>query len=384
MSQHLTRWLLTDGTKIDEIHLLLRSTTVHLRHMGIPVDRMLTGTLVKHPQVSGFSSTYEHPTGKSRDQMIPNETVDANLPKSNSPIGHILQTTQPMRAYLEHGQTHKMADLQHLASEGYTDYLAFPLLSQGALQGAISFATLRGGGFTDEQTAFLEQLVPALSIVIAQKVDHRIHIELLQNYLGKDAGKKVYEGRVRRGDCQNIRAAILLTDLRDYTRANHHHPPEVILSLLNDVFDISVRAIHESEGQVLKFMGDGLLAIFSNAPANIACDRAFVASQKIHRAIVELNQRRTIEKRPALDLGIGLHYGDVLYGNVGASNRQDFTVIGSAVNLAARIEALSSKLEEPTLTSSQFASYLSQSLTSCGHYPIRGIPQRMELFAVPR
>ena len=384
MATHLIRWLLTDGTKFQATHELLKATCTHLRHMGIPVDRAFVGSVVSHPQVSGMSSVYEHPTQTSRDRLVPNEIVARGLQQSDSPIGHTLHTNQSLRAQLELGQTYKMQDLQELRDSGYTDYVAFPLLLHAQPTGAVAFATMRGGGFTDEDVSTLEQLTPALSIVVAQQTSERIQLELLQNYLGRDAGKKVYEGKVHRGESQNIRAAILLTDLRGYTQANHHHPPEVILSLLNDVFDIAVRAIHTCEGQVLKFLGDGLLAIFADAPANIACDRAFVASTRIHHALYELNLRRKRQQRPALNLGVGLHYGDVLYGNVGASNRQDFTVIGSAVNVAARIESLSSQLDEPTLTSAEFASFVGHKLQSKGKHQIRGIPHPLELFAIPR
>jgi len=384
MATHLIRWLLTDGTKIEATHLLLKATCTHLRHMGIPVDRTFVGSVVSHPQVSGMSSMYEHPTSTSRDLLVPNEIVARGIQQGDSPIGYALNTKQNLRAQLQLGQTFQMQDLIELRESGYTDYVAFPLLLHAEPTGAIAFATMRGGGFTDEDIHTLEQLTPALSMVVAQNTSERIQLELLQNYLGRDAGKKVYEGRVHRGESQNIRAAILLTDLRGYTQANHRHPPEVILSLLNDVFDIAVRAIHTCEGQVLKFLGDGLLAIFADAPANIACDRAFVASTKIHHALYELNLRRNRQQRPALKLGIGLHYGDVLYGNVGASNRQDFTVIGSAVNVAARIESLSSQLDEPTLISKQFAEFVAHKLQSRGKHTVRGIPEPLELFAVPR
>ena len=384
MATHLIRWLLTDGTKITSTHELLKATSTHLRHMNVPVDRAFVGSVIAHPQVSGMSSIYEHPTGISRDLLVPNEIVARGIHQSDSPIGHTLHTNQALRAQLELGQTFQMQDLVELRESGYTDYVAFPLLLHAEPTGAIAFGTMRGGGFTDQHIAILEQLTPALSLVIAQKTSERIQLELLQNYLGRDAGKKVYEGKVHRGESQNIRAAILLTDLRGYTLANHRHPPEVILSLLNDVFDIAVRAIHTCEGQVLKFLGDGLLAIFADAPANIACDRAFVASTKIHHALYELNLRRKRQQRPALKLGIGLHYGDVLYGNVGASNRQDFTVIGSAVNVAARIENLSSRLEEPTLISAQFAEFVAHKLQSRGKHAVRGIPEPLEVFAIPR
>ena len=121
----------------------------------------------------------------------------------------------------------------------------------------------------------------------------------------------------------------------------------------------------------------------ANAPANIACDRALKAAQFMHRDISELNQRRIRAQRPALDLGVGLHYGDVLYGNMGAPSRMDFTVIGSAVNIASRIENLASILDERILTSTAFAQIVGTELKSCGTHPLKGIRQPVEVFTIP-
>ena len=173
MATHLIRWLLTDGTKFQATHELLKATCTHLRHMGIPVDRAFVGSVVSHPQVSGMSSVYEHPTQTSRDRLVPNEIVARGLQQSDSPIGHTLHTNQSLRAQLELGQTYKMQDLQELRDSGYTDYVAFPLLLHAEPTGAVAFATMRGGGFTDEDVSTLEQLTPALSIVVAQQTSEQ-------------------------------------------------------------------------------------------------------------------------------------------------------------------------------------------------------------------
>jgi len=205
---------------------------------------------------------------------------------------------------------------------------------------------------------------------------------LLQAYLGRDAGTRIHNGQVRRGQGQTVPAAIWISDLRDFTRLSEQHPLEEVLSLLNDMFEMLVDKIEAENGQVLKFMGDGLLATFSGEDAPRACNRAMRAAKSAQEAVLEIQRVREASGRPDTGLGIGLHYGDVMYGNIGAPGRLDFTVIGPAVNLTARIESLCSPLQRNILMSAEFAQHIDEPLAEVGRQTVKGVEEPVEIFGM--
>ena len=209
-------------------------------------------------------------------------------------------------------------------------------------------------GFTDDQIAALKRIVPYLALAIKSVSLARMIRTLMETYLGRDAGQRVLSGRIVRGIAQQIDAVVWFSDLRGFTRITDTAPEEVI-PLLNDFSDVIISAIHQHGGDVLKLIGDGTLAIFTAENRLQACESALSAAIAAREGIIELNKRRAAEGKPVTDMYLGLHVGNVFYGNVGSRERLDFTVVGPAVNQASRIAAMCRLVDQPVLMSTAFA-----------------------------
>jgi len=205
----------------------------------------------------------------------------------------------------------------------------------------------------------------------------------METYLGRDAGKRVLSGRIVRGIAERIDAVVWFSDLRGFTRITDTEPEQVI-PLLSDYSDVTVSAIHEHGGDVLKLIGDGTLAIFTAENRTQACNAALSAAIAARRGIAELEKRRTAEAKPTTDMYLGLHVGNVFYGNIGSRERLDFTVLGPAVNEASRIAAMCRSVEQPVLISADFADVagVKRRLVSVGRYALRGVSHPQELFTI--
>jgi adenylate cyclase len=215
----------------------------------------------------------------------------------------------------------------------------------------------------------------------------RIAGTLVETYLGRDAGRKVLGGRIARGVADRIEAVLWFSDLRNYTRISDSADPEQIIPLLNEYADAILSTIHGHEGDILKLIGDGTLAIFTAADRATACHAALTAALEARRAVAVVNQRRMAASLPTTDMYLGLHVGEVYYGNIGSEERLDFTVVGPAVNEVSRIASMCRSLDQPVLTSSAFASAIGEPkrlLVSVGRYALRGVERPQSLFTVDR
>jgi adenylate cyclase len=247
----------------------------------------------------------------------------------------------------------------------------------------VTFATDRPGGFEDAHIAALSQLLPVLALVSEIRVKNRLARTLLETYVGSHASELILAGATRRGTGTTVRAAILICDLRDFTRISDNWPRDDVIDLLNGYFDAMSEPIERHGGEILKFIGDGLLAIFPLSEPS-ACANLLRAVSEARLAMVALNQKNGEESsRAPLNYGIGVHVGDVMYGNIGSRTRLDFTVIGPAVNMASRLETLTKQLGKPVLLSRAFADFVKGEfdLERVGEYPVRGFNDPIELFA---
>jgi adenylate cyclase len=211
----------------------------------------------------------------------------------------------------------------------------------------------------------------------------RMTRNLMQTYLGSDAGQRVLSGKIVRGIAEQIDAVVWFSDLRGFTRITDTAPEEVI-SLLNDYSDVIISAIDEHGGDVLKLIGDGTLAIFRAEDRLHACNAALSAAIAAREGVVELNKHRAAKGKPLTDMYLGLHVGNVFYGNVGSRERLDFTVLGPAVNEASRIAAMCRSVDQPVLMSTAFAEVgnIRRRLVSVGRYALRGVSHPQELFTL--
>jgi adenylate cyclase len=272
---------------------------------------------------------------------------------------------------------------------GMTDYVA--IITRFAAENVIgdmdgvysSWGTRAADGFNDGQIAALQRIVPYLALAIKSVSLARMTGTLMETYLGRDAGRRVLSGRIVRGIAERIDAVVWFSDLRGFTRITDTAPEQVI-PLLNDYSDAIVSAIDEHSGDVLKLIGDGTLAIFTAEDRIHACNAALSAAIAARQSVAELKKRRTAEGKPVTDMYLGLHVGEVFYGNVGSRERLDFTVIGPAVNEASRIAAMCRSVDQPVLMSAAFANVgnIKRSLVSVGRYALRGVSHPQELFTL--
>jgi adenylate cyclase len=272
---------------------------------------------------------------------------------------------------------------------GMTDYVA--LITSFASEGTIgemdavysSWGTTTPGGFSDSQIAALQWLAPYLGLAIKSVALARMTRTLMETYLGRDAGQRVLGGRIVRGIAERIDAVVWFSDLRGFTRITDTTPEQVI-PLLNDYADVIVSAIDEYGGDVLKLIGDGILAIFTAEDRMHACSAALSAAFAARQGVAELKKRRAGEGKPVTDMYLGLHVGKVFYGNIGSRERLDFTVLGPAVNEASRIAAMCRSVDQPVLMSAAFAEVgdIRRRLISVGRYALRGVSHPQELFTI--
>jgi adenylate cyclase len=333
-------WLIDGARSAVQPQEVLAQLCDRLVASGIPLWRVAVFVRTLHPQVMGRRFVWR-PGTEVVSSEAPYELLETAEFRDN-PIARVYQTGGPIRRTLaDPDRALDFPVLAELRAEGVTDYLASPLLfTDGAIH-AVTCTTREPGGFTDTQIAALEAIMTPLARVAEVRALRRTASTLLDTYVGHDAGERILAGHIRRGDIEEIHAAIWLSDMRGFTALADRMPPRVMIDLLNRYFDCQVPVILDHGAEVLKFMGDGLLAIFAIAGDETeVCKRALVAARQAKANIAALAS----SAMPGLRFGLALHIGDVLYGNIGSSNRLDFTCIGPAVNCAARIEKLTGQL----------------------------------------
>ena len=246
---------------------------------------------------------------------------------------------------------------------------------------ALSFATRRPDGFDRDELALFEAVIPAVGFNLEVQALRRTARTLLDTYVGQQSGGRVLEGQIRRGTGETIRAVIWLCDLRSFTNLSESLPRDALIDLLNCYFGPMCDAVASQGGEILKFIGDAMLAIFSiGADPAATCRSALVAAERAQAALVEENQRRERASLPRIDYGLALHIGDVIYGNIGSDTRLDFTVIGPAVNLTARIESMCRELGRQLLLSSDFVGAGKIPATSLVAFSLKGVGAEQEIF----
>jgi adenylate cyclase len=269
--------------------------------------------------------------------------------------------------------------LAELRAQGVTDYLASPLIfTDGAIH-VVTCTTQQPGGFTDAQITGIEAVITPLARVAEIRALRRTASIVLDTYVGHDAGERILAGRIRRGDIEEIHAAIWLSDMRGFTVLADSVPPPALIDLLNRYFDCQVPVILDHGAEVLKFMGDGLLAIFTidDNEAEV-CKRTLAAARQARANIAALSASAGL----GLRFGLALHIGNVLYGNIGSGNRLDFTCIGPAVNFAARIEKLTGQLGRAILASDEFSRHCPSEFTALGEFSLAGFSAPQLVFGL--
>ena len=345
---------------------------------GIPLWRVAVFVNTLHPQIIGRRFIWR----PGADVEIAEGRFGLfDTPEfRDNPVARVYATRTALRRRLaDPGCAMDFPILHELRAQGVTDYLASPLLFTDGAVHVVTCTTRELGGFTDAQIAGIEVIITPLARVAEIRALRRTASTLLDTYVGHDAGERILAGRIRRGDIEEIHAAIWLSDMRGFTALSDREPPRVLIDLLNRYFDCQVPVILDHGAEVLKFMGDGLLAIFSIAGDEAEeCKRALAAARQAQANIAELSR----SAMPGLRFGLALHIGDVLYGNIGSGNRLDFTCIGPAVNFAARIEKLAGELGRGILASDEFARCCPGEFTALGEFTLAGFSAAQQIFGL--
>ena len=374
-------WLTADARRADSFLQMFDEFAWRLLAAGIPVLRVSLHSGTLHPQFLGATYLWFRDTGQTQQVMITHELGDS-LTYDNNPVRRVREGGEILRRRLDGSEPQlDFPILRELKARGATEYFALPVASAFGSGGHMAaYVADRPGGFTERELADLSALSERLSVIADMNSQRQIAENVLTAYLGPQTGPKVLAGQIRRGSGQAIAAVLWSSDLRRFTHLSDHLPAERVIAILNQLFDLQAKAITSHGGEILKFVGDGLLAIFPvavPADAERAAGNALAAAKE---ALAALREQAPPEGEPPLEIVIALHYGTVIYGNVGSVDRLDFTVIGPAVNLVSRIEAVAKSCDLPLVVSDDFAEAYGKPLTSLGRHQLRGLDQPHELF----
>jgi adenylate cyclase len=381
--QKLLDWLIDGGRSATSPKSFMADTCERMVAAGLPLWRVGVFVRTLHPEIYGRSFIWKP------GAEVQVGTVDYKILDSpdfhNSPIIIVFQQGQEVRARADDPQSARFPIVEELRAEGVTDYIALPLFFTDGTIHASSWTTKQSGGFTDEQLAALRGLNTPLSRVIEIINWRRMAANLLDTYVGNRAGERILGGQIRRGHTETMNAAIWLSDLRGFTALSDRVPAETVVDILNNYFDCQVAAIRAHGGEVLKYMGDGLLAVFPIdeyvGDERQVCSHVLEAAHESRASVADM-QYPIGDAVERFRFGVALHVGRILYGNIGGGNRLDFTCIGPAVNLAARLEKIASQLGRTVVASEGFAGICRGGWSDLGEFPVAGFAKTARVYGL--
>ena len=375
-------WLMGGARSALRPEDLVRELCRRMIDGGIPLWRAALFVNMLDPDIFGRRFTWQKGKGVSVLEGV------YALMESNeyltSPITAVRSSGEPLRRHLAHVDCpDDFQILAELRAENATDYLVAPMVFTDSSIHVATWATQQDGGFTEQQVADLETLIRPLTRMIEIRVLRRTATNLLSTYVGRQAGERILMGEIRRGHVEAIRAAIWLSDMRGFTALAERLPPHELVDLLNRYFDCQVPVILDHGGEVLKFMGDGLLAIFPltehGEEAADICKQMLTCARK---AVADIDALSVPASAEHIRFGLALHLGQVMYGNIGGGNRLDFTCIGPAVNLAARIEKIAARFGHSVVASQQFAAFCPNQFMLLGEFEVAGFTMPQPVFTL--
>jgi adenylate cyclase len=379
----MTDWLMRgthDEPAIDKIFVELCG---QLRVAGVPVARASLHFRTHHPQWLGARIIWRNGMRNAEIQTV-GYHVEATAEFLKSPLRAIIEGANEIRLRLQSSEVESLYHplCEELRAEGLTDYIAWPLDHTLGKRHLVTFATDAQRGFDDDHVAVLAEILPALALVSEIRLKNQLARTLLETYVGPHASEKILAGATTRGSGVTVDAAVLICDLRNFTALSNLKSRDEVIDILNGYFDAMAEPIVRNGGEILKFMGDGLLAIFPLSNPS-ACSDLLRAIGEAQTALARLNDQNLSAGRDALSYGIGVHVGDVMYGNIGSRNRLDFTVIGPAVNIASRLENLTKEVKRSVLFSKAFVERAGceSKLEDVGSYSLRGLSEPITAYA---
>ncbi|MBR1125209.1 adenylate/guanylate cyclase domain-containing protein [Bradyrhizobium lablabi] len=381
--QKLSDWLIDGARSVSNPAEAMAESCERLVKAGIPLWRVGVFVRTLHPEIFGRNFIWKP------GAEVEIGTVDFGILDSpgfhSSPLSIVFTQGLEVRARADDPASDRFPIVAELRTEGVTDYVALPVPFTDGAVNASSWTTRQAGGFTDEQLAALRAIIRPLARYIEIVSLRRTATMLLDTYVGNRAGEKIMGGQIRRGHNETMNAAIWLSDLRGFTALSDRLPAETVVDILNQYFDCQVASIRDHGGEVLKYMGDGLLAVFPVdeyvGDEQQVCSRVLEAARE-SRASVEALQYPVNGGIERFRFGVALHLGRILYGNIGGGNRLDFTCIGPAINLAARLEKLTGKLHRTVVASEGFAGICPGGWSDLGEFPVAGFSKAARVFGL--
>ncbi len=388
----ITNWIVGQGLLRASLETLMEGFCQRLVGIGLPLMRGYISAQTLHPRISGLGCAWRPSEGIRTDVYV--HQLGTSETFSRSPFKRIMDLgVDDLRLDLGNDRVSEFPVCEDLRQEGATDYLA--QLTKFGRDGVVdgktgllsSWTTAEPGGFSDNEIALLRHMMPRLALAVQTRLGQDVSINLLDTYVGAEAGRRILDGEIRRGALDVISAVIFNADLRGFTAMSERAPREDVVEMLNQYFDCLVTPIVERGGNVLKFMGDGLLATFpfDGQIAADLCQSALDAAEEVLVRVAALRNERSALGKPVMDLDIALNLGDVYWGNVGSVERLDFTVVGPAVNETARIEALCGQYDHNLLVSESFAKAATRSadrLVAIGRFALRGVRSNQTIYTL--
>jgi adenylate cyclase len=378
----LVRWFIEDAFRITSPWRLTRDVCRQLVAAGVPLQQFTAFIYMLHPNFFGVAHRWERATDQVKSNLGRIEVL-ASDEFQKSPVNVILNGAAAVRRHLDRpGFETDFPVLKGVAAAGATDYVAMELEFTDGIRHCVTMTSDRPGGFTLAELRLIDSLLPYMARLTEIQSNRYLAKTLLDTYVGADAGEAILTGNIRRGSAETIHAVIWMCDLRNFTGLSETLPGDELIALLNDYFECVGTPVRERGGEILKFIGDAMLAIFRASPATVAddCRKAAEAVGDARARLAALNETRAAEGKPVLRCGVALHLGDVSYGNIGTADRLDFTVIGPAVNMAARLTSLCGEIGEPAVLSAAVARASGLHVESLGRHSLKGIAAPQEVF----
>jgi adenylate cyclase len=382
------QWLNQQALNDTGLEAIARGTCERLAAAGLPLARAYMSFSMLHPLYRAVGYLWERGKGFSveKHRHVRGGEADRFL---KSPFYHLLKNDLPhlRRRIHQSAGPAEFPVFDELREQGITDYLAYtrrfrPSSEQGMIG---SWASDREDGFSDEDIAALLRIQESLAVASKIAVKGELARNMLTTYLGAGAGERVLSGQIQRGDGETIKAAIVVADVRNSTILAEELGREPYIAVLNTFFDAAAGAFADGGGHILSFLGDGFLAIYpsddSPRSRREACQQAYVASVTAALRMREANEARRKDGLVEIGYGVGLHIGNVMFGNVGLPDRLTFSVFGAAVNEATRLEALTKTYRTPIIASEDFRSRCEGNWNELGSEVLRGLNHPIKVFS---
>lgn len=382
--EDITEWLLDSAATHGNLRSIADGLVAKLLSAGIPVERLNLGVLAVHPEMGGYAVLWDSSMAASLE--VPVRREDMEKPTYlDSPIRFIVDEKASVDFDLsDPSMDDAFPVLREFRAQGFTHYLGFPVpYGDGPTPAILTLCTRAPSGFSPEVSSGISHIFRVLGLLINVVETQRLARTVLKTYLGRQTGDRVMAGEITRGQGERIRAALWFCDLRGYTAMMAELGSFPMIDVMNRYFDCMAEPVWAEGGEILKFMGDAMLVVFRLDPARDApavARAAARAAQVALKNLADLSESRTQRGALPLRAGISIHLGDVVYGNIGASSRLDFTVMGHAVNLVARLQGVAGAMDEPLLVSAQVAEHLGSGVESIGLHPLKGVPAPVEIF----